>query len=144
EPRHGEALVLLSNADVKRGDYAGARARYARAYPELFAEPPKIHIGNYFIAISLVPALQKTAERARASVLLDRIDEVIRTIPRMGDAGYWITDVQIYALRGQKAKALAALRAAEKAGWRVSWRYFRDFDANLASIRNEPEFKAVF
>jgi hypothetical protein len=24
------------------------------------------------------------------------------------------------------------------------WRYYRDFDPNLASIRNEPEFKAVF
>jgi hypothetical protein len=23
------------------------------------------------------------------------------------------------------------------------WRYDRDFDPNLASIRNEPEFKAV-
>ena len=64
--------------------------------------------------------------------------------PAWADSGYWITDVQIYALRGQKAKALAALRAAEKAGWRVDWRYYRDFDPNLASIRNEPEFKAVF
>jgi len=36
------------------------------------------------------------------------------------------------------------LRAAEKAGWRGGWRYYRDFDPNLASIRNEPEFKAVF
>ncbi len=145
EPRHGDALLLLSNADVKRGDYAAARARYAKAYPELFAtEPPKIHISNFFFAINLVPVLQKTGERARASVLLDRIEEFIRTIPRMGELGYWITDVQIYALRGQKAKALAALRAAEKAGWRYAWRYFRDFDPNLASIRNEPEFKAVF
>ena len=24
------------------------------------------------------------------------------------------------------------------------WRYDRDFNPNLASIRNEPEFKAVF
>jgi len=144
EPRHADALLLLSNADVKKGDYAAARARYVKAYPEFFAEPPKIHVGNYYIAIGLVPALQKTGERARAGVLLDRIEEVIRTIPRMGEGGYWITDVQIYALRGQKAKALAALRAAEKAGWRMAWRYFRDFDANLASIRDEPEFKAVF
>ena len=99
---------------------------------------------TYYFAINLVPVLQKTGERARANVLLDRIEEFIRTIPRMGDSGYWITDVQIYALRGQKTKALAALRAAEKAGWRAYWRYFRDFDPNLASIRDEPEFKAVF
>ena len=47
---------------------------------------------------------------------------------------------------GQKTfKALIALREAEKAGWRgVTWRYYRDVDPKLASIRNEPEFKAVF
>ena len=44
----------------------------------------------------------------------------------------------------RSAKALSALRVAEKAGWRASWRYYRDFDPDLASIRNEPEFKAVF
>ncbi len=78
--------------------------------------------------------------------LLDQIEKVIRTIPRMGaGAGYGIADVQIHALRGDKAKALAALREAEQAGWRGPlWRMYRDFDPNLASIRNEPEFKAVF
>jgi hypothetical protein len=53
--------------------------------------------------------------------------------------------VQIHALRGEKAKALSALREAERAGWRGPiWRYYRDYDPELASIRNEPEFKAVF
>ena len=55
------------------------------------------------------------------------------------------SDVQIHALRGEKTKALAALREAEQAGWRGPWwRYYRDFEPNLASIRNEPEFKAIF
>jgi len=59
--------------------------------------------------------------------------------------GYGIADVQIHALRGDNAKALAALREANKAGWRGPyWRYYRDFDPCLASIRNAPEFKAVF
>ena len=45
----------------------------------------------------------------------------------------------------QQTEALATLRIAEKVGWRgPSWRYYRDFDPALASIRNEPEFKAVF
>jgi TolB-like protein/Tfp pilus assembly protein PilF len=144
DPLATNALIWLNDADVRKGDYAAARARVVKSYPELFAERPKIHSGNYDVAISLVPALQKTGERSRASILLDRIEEVIRTIPRMGYLGYWITDVQIYALRGQKAKALAALRAAEKAGWRIAWRYYREFDSSLASIRDEPEFKAIF
>jgi len=37
------------------------------------------------------------------------------------------------------------LREAEQVGWRGPfWRYYRDFDPNLASIRDEPEFKDVF
>jgi hypothetical protein len=53
--------------------------------------------------------------------------------------------VQIHALRGDNAKALAALREAERAGWRGPyWRYYRDFDPSLAAIRNKPEFEAVF
>jgi hypothetical protein len=26
----------------------------------------------------------------------------------------------------------------------MTWRYYRDVDPNLASVRSEPEFKAVF
>ena len=36
------------------------------------------------------------------------------------------------------------MREAEQAGWRGLWRYYRDFDPKLDSIRNEPEFKAIF
>ena len=48
---------------------------------------------------------------------------------------------------GTAATALlspTALREAEEAGYRFGWRYVRDLDPDLASIRNEPEFKAVF
>jgi len=62
----------------------------------------------------------------------------------MGVNGYGIADVQIHALRGEVAVALAKLREAEQAGWRIGWRHYRDFDPALDSIRNEPEFKAIF
>ena len=65
--------------------------------------------------------------------------------PRLGVAGCEIADVRIPALRGEKRSTLAALREAEKAGWRSpNWRHYRDLDPSLASIRNEPEFKAIF
>jgi hypothetical protein len=77
--------------------------------------------------------------------LLTRGEAVIRTIPRNGWAGFGLSDVRIHALRGNSALALTALRQAARDGWRGPfWRYHRDFDPALASIRNEPAFKAVF
>ena len=128
------------------GQLSGGATRYAKAYPALLASTsPTIDGSNWQAAIDVAPVLQAAGEGAAAGALLDRAEQVIRTIPRLGVRGYGIADVQIHALRGDNAKALAALREAEKAGWRGPyWRYYRDFDPNLASIRNEPEFKAVF
>jgi hypothetical protein len=84
-------------------------------------------------------------ELDRATALLNASERFTHSIPRLGALGYGITDVSINALRGDNAKALAALREAENAGWRGPlWRYYRDHDLNLDSIRSEPEFKAVF
>jgi hypothetical protein len=88
--------------------------------------------------------LQKTGEGEYASELLSSALTADASIARLSTS-CGVCDIQIHALRGDRAKALAALREAEKAGWRGPiWRYYRDFDPALASIRNEPEFKAVF
>jgi hypothetical protein len=140
--------MVLRNHDLQVGRPKQARARYAKAYPEFLVTPsPKMDRWTSFVAVDLALVLQKTGESERAKILLDRAENLISTVPRLGIAGYGITDVRIHALRGHKAKALTALREAERAGWRGGWhgwRYYRDFDPNLASIRNEPEFKAVF
>jgi TolB-like protein len=146
-PRNQAALVMLRNADLQSGHAVDALARYQKAYPEFFAQSvPRLDASNYGVAVDLALILQKRGDAARANILLDAAAQAIGKVPRMGgEYGYGITDIQIHALRGNKAKALAALREAKKAGWRGPyWRYYRDFDPNLASIRNDPEFKAVF
>jgi tetratricopeptide (TPR) repeat protein len=144
--RDWRALALLRNADLQAHDAKTARARYARSFREVLTQqPPPVDPSNLNAAIDLAFVLQNSGERERAAQLLDRSEALIRTISRMGPWGYGVADVQIHALRGDYAKALTALREAERAGWRGPyWRYYRDFDPNLASIRNEPEFKAVF
>jgi tetratricopeptide (TPR) repeat protein len=146
DPRDYFALMLLRDAYLAGGQPQLARALYAKAYPELLAtSSPAVDSSNWPAAVDLALVLRVTGETEAARVLLDRSEPFMRATPRLGTAGYGISDVQIHALRGDKAKALAALREAEKAGWRRwFWRYYRDVDPNLASIRNEPEFKAVF
>ena len=138
-------LYLIRDDDLRKGDYAKARMRYADAFPHLFAKNlSEFSDRDAFAAIDLALVLQHTGEGELAQLLLDRSETYFRNVPLMGAAGSAIARVAIHALRGETAKSLAKLREAEKAGWRDQWRYYRDFDPNLASIRNEPEFKAVF
>lgn len=145
-PQSRIALALLGQADQARGDHPAARARYEKA-GRLYGRPEPDHVdpSNYGWAIDFAAVLQRSGETRRARELLERSERAIARVPKLGFFGYGIADVQILALRGDKAKALATLRQAELAGWRGPfWRYYRDFDPNLASIRNEPEFKALF
>jgi hypothetical protein len=57
--------------------------------------------------------------------------------------GYRIADVRIYALRGDRQKALLALRQAIDEGWRSSWRYDLNYDSALESLHDEPEYRAM-
>ena len=80
----------------------------------------------------------------RASALLDRTEQFIRTIPRLGSRATESPTCRSTPCAATSQGARSAARG-EKAGWRGPfWRYYRDFDPNLASIRNEPEFKAIF
>jgi predicted Zn-dependent protease len=145
-PRSSVGLKQLRNLDLQRGDFRAARARYASAFPEFFGDTiPRINMERFQVAIDLALVLQGMGELDRAAAVLDASERFMHSLPRLGSVGYEVADVQIHALRGDKAEALAALREASTAGWRgPGWRYYRDFDPNLASIRDEPEFKAVF
>jgi tetratricopeptide (TPR) repeat protein len=146
DPRDKEAMAVLRDADFRKDEINTTRARYAAAFPELLAQPsPEIDFSNWNAAIDLAMVLQRTGEHERAAQLLDRAAAYTRSTTRMGPWGYGIADVRILALHDQEAAALVALRQAVTAGWRGPyWRYYRDFDPNLDSIRNESDFKAVF
>ncbi len=66
-----------------------------------------------------------------------------RQTHRPGISGFEIADVEIYALRGEKQKALSALRQAIDAGWREFWWYRLKRDLNLESLHDEPEYQAM-
>ncbi len=143
--RDASSLEILALADFRRGTPENARARYASAFPELLdPASPRVDPSNVGAAIALAAIMQKTGEAEQAATLLDASERTMGGMPRLGAGGFGIGDVSVHALRGDKAKALAKLRDAEKAGWRVVWRYARDVDPTLASIRDQPEFKAIF
>ena len=138
------ALVFLRDHELRAGRYAEALALYEDIRPDLLrAHNPTIDNRNYRAAIDLASVLFKTGEPQRADLLLDRSFQHIQTIPRLGWFGYGIADVQIHALRGDKQKALSALREAIDEGWRFLWWYFLKQDPNLESLHDEPEYQAM-
>jgi TolB-like protein/Tfp pilus assembly protein PilF len=140
-----QALFLLRDDDIRKGDYRTARARYAQAIPEMFAaDLPAFSERDVSVALDIARVLQNTGERERARALLDRSETLVRSIPRLGDYGYGFMDVAIYAMRGETSRALESLRESERSGARAYWRYYRDFAPNVDSIRNQPEFKVIF
>ena len=143
-PQATAALRHLRNADLAVGHDEVARRRYARAYPELAStKTPEVTATNYKPAVDLALVLQRLGEQELADKLLLQGYQVIQDQPRLGTGGYWITDVQILALRGEKDLALAALATAVAEGWRVKTWYHFDLNPNLDSIRDEPEFQRL-
>jgi TolB-like protein/Tfp pilus assembly protein PilF len=135
---------LLRDHELRAGRYSEARALYERSYPELVNEgDPTVDGSNWGAAIGLALVLSKTGEQEHADLLLNRSLGHIQTLPRLSWYGYGIADVRIYALRGDKQKAMLALRQAIDEGWRESWRYSLEHDPILESLHDEPEFQAM-
>jgi TolB-like protein/Tfp pilus assembly protein PilF len=130
--------------EMRAGRYLEARAAFEKIAPELLNEDsPEIGERNYRAAIDLALILSKTGEQQRADWLLESSLQYTQEIPRLGSFGYGIADVQIYALQGEKQKALSALRQAIDEGWRAFWWYSLKYDPTLESLHDEPEFQAM-
>jgi tetratricopeptide (TPR) repeat protein len=138
-------LIFLRTHALRAGRYSDARALYQEVSPELLnEEAPKIDTEDgYMNAIDLALVLSHTDEQERADLLLDRSLQHIQTLPRLSFNGHWMSDVLIYALQGEKQKALLALRQAIDEGWRILWWYYLKHDPNLESLHDEPEYQAM-
>ena len=138
------ALAQLRNDDLRAGRMDDACARHEQAYPAFAgSEELQINRTNLRVAIDYALVLDKSGHQKRANALLDCCMSFSRTIPRMGQEGYWISDSAIHSLRGDTKAALTALREAIDQGWRASWWYHLKHDPNFDAIRDEPEFQTM-
>jgi TolB-like protein/Tfp pilus assembly protein PilF len=134
----------LRDHELRAGRYVEARALYEKRHPELLNEgDPTVDGSNWRAAIDLAPVLSKTGEQEHVDLLLNRSLAHIQSLPRLGQFGYGIADVLIYALQGDRQKALSALRQAIDEGWRGFWRYYLKRDLSLKSLHDEPEYQVM-
>ena len=144
QPINTQALLALSLIDVKSGEADKALKRYGAAFPELRGDTdPELNRDLIAEAVRVAWLLQQTGEEQSAARLIAHIMEYIQTIPRLSMSGYWITDVQLYALLGRKEEALLAMRRAFEEGWRYGWRFTLKHDPILVPLHDEPEYQAI-
>ncbi len=138
------AMAQLRNHDLSTDRVDEARARYNRFFPTLAGDDDVlINRTNFRVAIDYALVLLRSGEQRRANTLLDTCLAFIRTIPRLGQEGHWISDAAIYSLRGDIGASLAALREAVDQGWRAFWWYYLEHDLNFEAIRGEQEFQSI-
>jgi TolB-like protein len=128
-PQVGLGFNYMSN-----GDFEAARAVVENNWPELMGEEPVVVDDQNDGRVQMAGmALFATGDTDRGNYLLDLALAYYQSQPRHGPGPVFIA-----AARGEKEKAIAALRKAMEEGWRANWfrlRY-RMFDWLL----NEPEW----
>ncbi len=143
-PNDWLALSRLRDADYQAGRSDAALHRYRGIYPDLVdGENPDVNATNWVWAIDIANILAKIGDSERADNLLNKALLVMGSTPRLGYAGYGISDVEIYALLGDKEKALNTFAAAVDAGWRSSWWINTEANDNLASLHGNPRYQAI-
>ena len=143
-PNNENSLAILRDADLDAGRIDEALSRYKEIYPQFFAtNDSDLNNFDYSAAIEVAHVLNMAGQSEHAKVLLNKSLAAIESKPRLSYAGTGVSDVEIYALLGDKDKALATLRQAIDEGWRSFWRRMLISNRNLASLHDEPEYQAI-
>ncbi|MBP7371091.1 MAG: hypothetical protein KA902_06580 [Arenimonas sp.] len=137
---------LLSTIYLYQGKPELSKSLYQKTMPEFFTEKaPEVNLDNYLAALDVAMIMLKLGDAQKANIILDGVSKGFAVIPDFGFYGDGILEVEVIALRGEKSKALLALRQLQRSGWHgPNWRYYRDIDPAFSSIRSEQEFKAIF
>jgi tetratricopeptide (TPR) repeat protein len=146
----GAALRIANAPNLAAGHYEEIITKYLTDYPEL--RDAKVPIAfsaeiweALIVTLDLASVYLQAGEEAKAESLLSAAESEIPHWPQTAAlfSGYGFTNVGLHALRGDKEKALAALREGAANGTRFMWRLQLLYNPNLDSIRDTPEFAAV-
>ena len=139
-PGNNVSLVTL----VRFGNYREALEKIAGNYPELSCDDePSVTRFNFFQALNLSLALEKTGDSRCATLLLNKVLARLQTLPRLGSGGYGIADVESYARLGNRDEAIASLRRAIDGHYRAFWWAQGEKSPHTLSLHEDPEFAAM-
>jgi len=137
-------LRFVRDEALRSGRFDEAMAAYRKHYPELMFDRPEVAIGNIFAASDLALLLRRSGKATEAEALIDAAINWYERSQFNGVHGDLtaIGDVHLFALNGDKQKALDTLAVVVADGWTSDWRWHMS-NPNLDSIRDEPEFQEL-
>lgn len=127
ERRHAEVIPIVSES-----------------FPALVGQPPEINDWTSWPARLLAQAYVETGDREKGLALLDVLEQELIRMRTLQGAG-WIAgneDSQIYAIRGEKDRALDALEAAIDSGW-MFFSYGLARDPSFDAWKDDERFLAI-
>ena len=86
--------------------------------------------------------LNANGEAKRRDIVLLAMEKQIATMHRTRGTGYDVKDLYIHAMRGDRDRAIAALREAIDVGWRAFW-WQLPRDWKLGSLHQDSKFLAL-
>jgi TolB-like protein/Tfp pilus assembly protein PilF len=146
----GAALRIVNAPNLSAVHYEEIITEYLTDYPEL--RDAKVPIAfsaetweALIVTLDLASVYLQAGEEAKAESLFSAAESEIPYWPQAAATrfGFGFANVDLHALRGDKAKALAALREGAANGTRWLWRLQLLYNPNLESIRDTPEFAAI-
>jgi len=136
--------------DFKQGNLTQALKRYDEKYPDLLTDVTSLTDDYYMCAIDVAMLLQALGELEKAHRLFDLslqyMDRSLKYMDRLPPdeiREYGVLKARIYALRGDREEALAALQEAIDAGWRFQWWFYLEQDPAFGILREDPRFKSI-
>ncbi len=141
-PQNWHALHVLRNLDIRAGQLASARARYAETTPELFQQPPEVDATNYARAIDLAYVVREMGDVDTANDLLQRAAGIVNGRSRTGPSGILFADIEILAMQGDIDAALGALEQSADSDWISLW-WHAATNPNFSNLHQNARFDAA-
>ena len=132
-----QAFLALSHFLI--GEVDKARLIYQELEPQLYGDGDIFNRPHFAHTMARVAhTLYADGQLERANYLFDGMLDAMQSMHRTRGRAYGIIDVFIHVTRGEKQKAISALRDATDVGWRAGWWELRSplYD----SMREEPEW----
>lgn len=146
------ALRMRLKSDLVEGRAQESIERYLELYPELAnSELPTLtgYYGDvaamemFSVSLDLAAIYLHTGQPERGNAILAMVEEQLPLWPKISWLGYNTADADLYAIRGEYGKAIAALRNNIGTGSGIWWRWQLMHNPHLSSIRELPEFAEV-